>query len=69
MAGRLCLIKSVISALPLFYFSLFKASKQVCKAIRSVQLNFLWGWGSEKIPWVSWDKVCLPVEQGDLGDI
>jgi len=27
MAGRLYLIKSVISALPLFYFSLFKGSK------------------------------------------
>jgi len=25
MAGRICLIKSVISALPLFYFSFFRA--------------------------------------------
>ena len=69
IAGRLCLIKSVTSALPLFYFSFFKAPKQVCKAIRSIQLNFLWGWGSEgkKISWVAWDKVCLSVEQDGLG--
>jgi len=27
MAGRLCLIKSVLSALPLFYFSYFQGPK------------------------------------------
>jgi len=48
MARRLCLIKYVISASLLFYFPFFKAPKQVCKAIRSIQLNFLWGWGSEE---------------------
>jgi len=27
------------------------------------------GWGSEgmKIPWVAWDKVCLPIEKDGLG--
>ena len=30
MTGRICLIKSVISALPLFYFSFFKAPVSVC---------------------------------------
>jgi len=69
MAGRICLIKSVISALSLFYLSFFKAPELVCKAIKSVQIRFLWGWGTEgrKIPWVTWDKVCLPIEMRGLG--
>jgi len=27
------------------------------------------GWGSEgrKIPWIAWDKVCLPIEMSGLG--
>jgi len=68
MVGRLCLVKSVINALPLFYFSFFRASKQVCKTIRSIQINFLRGWGPDgkKIPRVAWEKICLPVEKVGL---
>ena len=36
LAGRICLIKSVISALPLFYFSFFKAPTVVCNQIRRI---------------------------------
>jgi len=34
-----------------------------------IHINFLWGWGSEgrKIPWIAWDKVCLPIERSGLG--
>ena len=66
MAKRICLIKFVITALPLFYFSFFKAPKAVCNQIRKIQAKFLWGWGSEdrKIVWVKWIKVCCLVEVG-----
>ena len=40
VAGRICLIKFVLNTLPLFYFSFFKAPKQVCKVIRSIQIIF-----------------------------
>jgi len=43
MAGRICIIKSVISAPPLFYFSFFKALAGVCNQIRRIQAKFLWG--------------------------
>ena len=43
MAGRICLIKSVISILPLFYFSFFRAPVSVCNQIRRIQAKFLWG--------------------------
>jgi len=36
MADKICLIKSVITAIPLYYFSLFKAPKSVCKSIISI---------------------------------
>jgi len=71
MAGRLCLIKSVLSALPLFFLSLFKMSAMVMKDIERLQRNFLWGWDSEgrKISWVSWKKVYESKEDGGLGVI
>jgi len=69
MAGRLCIIKSVLSATPLYYLSLFKALEVVCKSIISIQRRFLWGWGKEKmfISWVSWRDLCRTKEEGGLG--
>ena len=69
MAGRICLLKSVFTTIPLFYLSIFKAPVAVCNKISSIQRKFLWAWGkqSKSIPWVSWDNVCKPLEEGGLG--
>jgi len=69
MHGRLCLIKSVLPSLPLFYMSLYKMSIVVAKDMMKLQRNFLWGWRSEgrKIAWASWTNVCKPKEEGGLG--
>ena len=69
IAGRVCLIKFVIDALPMFCLSFFKAPITVCNIIRITQAKFLLGWGHEgrKIAWVAWPKVCSPVEVGGLG--
>ena len=69
MAGRLCLIKSVISGVPLYYLSLFKAPDVFCKSIISIQRRFLWGWGKEKmsISGISWKDLCKSKEEGGLG--
>jgi len=69
MAGRICLIKFVLTAIPLYYLSLFRAPVAVCKSITRIQRRFLWGWGKEKEPisWVSWKMVCKPREEGGLG--
>jgi len=48
MVGRICLIKSVIITVPLFYLSLFKASDCVCKNIISLQRRFLWVGGRRR---------------------
>jgi len=42
MAGQICLIKSVINALSLFYFFFFKSLISVCNQIRRIQAKFLW---------------------------
>ena len=42
MAGTLCLIKSVLSTLPLFYLPLYKMSAMVAKEIMKIQRDFLW---------------------------
>jgi len=68
MVGRVCLIKSVIFALPLYYLSFFKIPRSVIKELCSLQRNFLWGWGYEvkKIAWVRWGSICRPKEAGGL---
>ena len=66
MAGRLCLIKSVLSAIPLFYLSLFKAPEVVCKSIIRIQRRFMWGWGKENRPvsWISWKWRSISNDKG-----
>jgi len=57
MVGRICLIKSVISALPLFYFSFFKAPITESNQIGRIKAKFLWDWDLKvKIAWVKWKK-------------
>jgi len=69
LAGRVCLIKSVLSSISLFYISMYKFPSAMLKEIEKIQRRFLWGYGSEgrKIEWVSWKKACKPREAGDLG--
>ena len=69
MAGRLCLIKSVLAAVPLYYLSLFKAPEAVYKSITRIQRRFLWGWSKEKRPiyWSNWKDICKSKGEGGLG--
>ncbi|KAE8673291.1 RNA helicase family protein isoform 2 [Hibiscus syriacus] len=67
--GRLVLIKSVLSSLPVFFLSFFKIPSTICKKLNSLMAAFLWGDGAEKkkMHWVSWDKICNPSSCGGLG--
>jgi len=69
MEGRLCLIKSILATVSLYYLSLFKAPEVVCKSIISIQRRFLWGWGKEKRPisWISWKDICKTREEVGSG--
>jgi hypothetical protein len=69
IGGRVTLINSVLSSLPLYFFSFFKAPVCVLKEMVSIQRSFLWGGGVEnkKMCWVSWDRICQPKKRGGLG--
>lgn len=67
--GRLCLIKSVLTSLPLFYLSFFKMPNGIISKCENLMRSFLWGGyeGEKKIAWVKWSLVCRPKEEGGLG--
>ncbi|MCH79282.1 cysteine-rich receptor-like protein kinase [Trifolium medium] len=67
--GRLILLKSVLTSLPVYALSFFKAPSGTISSIESLLINFFWG-GSEdirKTSWISWKTICLPKEYGGLG--
>ncbi|GKV33771.1 hypothetical protein SLEP1_g42231 [Rubroshorea leprosula] len=61
IGGRITLLMLVLSALPLFYFSIFKVPKGILKELIRIQKNFLWGNSDEskKIAWVNWERLTL----------
>ncbi|KAL6566436.1 hypothetical protein OROGR_002051 [Orobanche gracilis] len=67
--GRLTLINAVLSALPIYLFSFYKAPKKVINELTMIQRRFLWGGSCEKkkVAWVRWDHVCRSKENGGLG--
>ncbi|CAN1336021.1 Putative ribonuclease H protein At1g65750, partial [Linum perenne] len=67
--GRVTLLKSVLSSLPIYYLSLFKALVSVVKELERMQNRFLLeGHEEERKPHlVSWDMVKTPMRKGGLG--
>lgn len=43
LAGRVTLIKFVLSSLPVYYMSLFRLPRSVAKELDKIQVAFLWG--------------------------
>lgn len=68
LGGRIVLINSVLSSLPVFYFSIYRAPKGVLKYLNNLQKKFLWGGSVDKksIHWVKWEDVCRSKEEGGL---
>ena len=69
MGGRITLIKSVLSNLPIYHLSCFKCPKSIFQKIEKLQCEFLWNDSVEKRQYhlVKWDSVCKPFAQGGLG--
>jgi hypothetical protein len=67
--GRLVLVKSVLTSLPVYALSFFKAPAGTVSSIESLLINFFWGGGEDlrKTSWVSWKNICLRREYGGLG--
>ncbi|CAN1223225.1 Putative ribonuclease H protein At1g65750 [Linum perenne] len=67
--GRLTLLKSVLSSLPLYSLSLFKAPVSVIKELERLQNKFLWEGCREerKHHLVRWEMVKASLQNGGLG--
>lgn len=65
-AGRVVLINSVLSSLPIYFMSLFQALVIVINKIDKIRRNFLWGSarGRQKLVKVKWKQICMPKVKG-----
>ncbi|KAJ9549873.1 hypothetical protein OSB04_022416 [Centaurea solstitialis] len=68
IGGRTTLIKSVLTSLPLYFCSVFKAPKGVIKILESIRRRFFWGMKEDKqgIYWVAWKKILDCKDDGGL---
>ena len=66
--GRLVLIKSVMSNLPVYFFSLYRAPSEIIKILDRNRMNFFWVGGLEdkKLAWISWKDVIASLAEGGL---
>ena len=75
--GRITLIQSTLSSLPIYFLSLFRMPKIVCSRLEKIQRDFLWGGGNlerkphlvdlkaiclKKKEWGSWGEKPIQVE-------
>ena len=67
--GRITLIRSTLSSLPIYYLSLFCMPQKICTRLERIQRQFLWGGGRlEKKPHlVKWATVCTKKKKRGLG--
>jgi hypothetical protein len=63
------LIKSVLQAVPTYPMGCFQLSKKTCSKLTSIATGFWWGSadGKRKVPWISWDRMCVAKRNGGLG--
>ena len=68
-AGKEILIKTVAQAVPTYTMSMFKFPNALFDEMTSMVQNLWWGQTHERIKmvWRSWDKMCLPKDEGGLG--
>ena len=67
--GRLVLINSVLSSLPMFMFSFFEVPRGSLKKLDYFRSRFFWQSDDHKKKYrlTRWKVVCTPKDQGGLG--
>jgi hypothetical protein len=69
LGGRLTLMNSYLTNVPLYKLSIYSAPKSVIRRIDIHRKNLLWQSGRDckKIHLANWEMVCTPKMQGGLG--
>ncbi|XP_013589702.1 PREDICTED: uncharacterized protein LOC106298169 [Brassica oleracea var. oleracea] len=69
LGGKEVLLKAIAIALPVFAMSCFKLPKSTIEKLTSAMRDFWWNSleHKRKIHWLSWNKLCLPRQEGGLG--
>lgn len=66
--GKITLIKSALTALPIHALSVVKPPKIYFKKLDRIMSNFLWNnMEDHRRKWVSWNRICRPLSEGGLG--
>ncbi|RVW38066.1 putative ribonuclease H protein [Vitis vinifera] len=66
--GRITLIRSTLSSMPIYLMSLLRMPRVVSLRLEKIQRDFLWGGGAlERKPHlVNWDTVCMDKRKGEV---
>jgi hypothetical protein len=69
LGGRLTLLNSCLSNIPLYMLSIYPAPKSVIRKLDLLRKRLLWQGGSQtkKLHLVNWNTVCSPKSLGGLG--
>ena len=67
--GTEVIIKSVVTVLPNHVMSVYRLRKATIKKLTSAVAQFWWSTGgsTKGMHWKSWDKLCVPKDNGGLG--
>ena len=67
-AGKMTMLKSVLSPIPSHSMTCFKLPVSLCKRIQSALTRFWWDDrdGKQKMAWVAWSTMTLPKDFGGL---
>lgn len=68
-AGKLILLKSVLSTMPSYAMFCFKLPMSLCKKIQSALTRFWWDSNTtkRKMSWIAWEKLTRSKKDGGLG--
>jgi len=68
-AGKMVMVKSVLSTMPSHSMTCFKLPISLCNQIQSAVTRFWWdsNSGAKKMAWVSWDEMAQTKTNGGLG--
>ena len=68
--GRLTLIQSTLSSMPIYFISLFYLPRKARLRLEKIQRDFLWDGGTltQKSHLVRWNLICLDKKKGGLSE-